>query len=234
MFNTTETERYKVQMDIPEIGESGQIKLKQAKILVIGAGGLGCPILEYVSAAGIGMLGLIDGSTIQMKDLQRQVLYTTEDVGSMKAEVATKRLKALNNNILYNCYPFHISESRTKEIVPFYDIILVATNEHNSIQSMIEECAKYKKTLIAGSADRFSGKLVIMDFKKHENFSNFNLDTFWGVDHKQGVMGVTCGIIGSLMAVEALKSAANIGDSLSGNIISYDLLSMKNDIQSIL
>lgn len=234
MFTTAEKVRYQVQMDIPEFGEKGQIKLKQSKILVIGAGGLGCPILEYISAAGVGMLGLIDGSNVQLNDLQRQVLYTTEDVGLLKAEVATKRLKALNNNILYNCYPFNISESRTKEIVPFYDVIVVATNEHDSIREMIEECAKYKKILIAGFADRFLGKMAIMNFNENDRFDHFDIDKFSNVEKKQGVMGITCGVIGSLMASEALKAAANIGNVFSGKMVSFNILTMQNEIVSIL
>ncbi len=224
MFTSEERERYQSHMAIPEFGEESQRRLKQSKILVIGAGGLGCPVLEYLSAAGIGMLGLIDGSIIRLSDLHRQILYSISDIGQLKAEIATRKLRAINNNILYNCYPFHINESKAKEIIPLYDVIVVATNNSECQQLVAAACITYQKKMITGSAKGFLGQVASFDFKQTEQFEQLSVNSF-GSDNKNfGVMGFTAGIVGSILASETIKAATGIGQPLYGRRLQFDAL----------
>jgi sulfur-carrier protein adenylyltransferase/sulfurtransferase len=224
MFTSEERERYQSHMAIPEFGEESQRKLKQSKILVIGAGGLGCPVLEYLSAAGIGMLGLIDGSSIRLSDLHRQILYSISDIGQLKAETATRKLRAINNNILYNCYPYPIDEAKAKEIIPLYDVIVVATNNSECQQLVAAACIRSQKKMITGSAKGFLGQVASFDFKQTEQFEQLAVDTFGSEDKELGVMGFTVGIVGSILASEAIKAATGIGQPLYGKRLQFDAL----------
>src|ERR1017187_7891394 len=124
MLSPQEKSRYSKQIILPEIGIEGQDKLRSAKVLVIGAGGLGCPILQYLTAAGVGTIGIADGDTISISNLQRQVLYTEQEIGQSKADVAIKKLKALNPHVHFRIYPVFIDAANALEILKEYDLIV--------------------------------------------------------------------------------------------------------------
>jgi len=220
MFTSEERARYEPQFELPGFGIEGQMKLKQSKVLVIGAGGLGCPVLQYLSAAGIGMLGLADGGNVAINNLQRQVLYGIDDIGKNKAEVATLKLKLINNNILYNCYPYHIRDEMAKSILRIYDVILDCTQVYEVSKSIREICCEYGKPWIHATIDTFQGEVqVITD---HASAHPDEIPT--GNSVKNSSFGFYSGILGSIMAGEAVKLIAGFGNSLAGKKMKINFL----------
>ncbi len=221
MFTSEERERYEPQFELPGFGIEGQMKLKQSKVLVIGAGGLGCPALQYLSAVGIGMLGLADGASVAMNNLQRQVLYGTDDIGKNKAEVATLKLKLINNNILYNCYPYPIQGEMAHSILRIYDVILDCTNVCDVSKSLNEICREYKKPLIQATVDNFTGEIEVLSTYENNKGRNFNKA------QKNSSFGFYSGILGSIMAGEAVKLIAGFGASLADKKMKIDFLNIE-------
>lgn len=226
MFTSEERERYEPHFELPGFGIEGQMKLKQAKVLVIGAGGLGCPALQYLSAAGIGMLGLADGASVKLSDLQRQVLYGIEDLGKNKAEVATLRLKKLNNNILYNCYPYDLEGDMVCSMVRIYDIILDCTNQYEVMVLISKLCGQYEKPLISATLDHFQGKVVVTTSPHQRLIQPDRM-----ADRKTGSLGFYYGILGSIMAGEAVKLISGFGNSSDAKILKIDFRQTKFSVE---
>lgn len=226
-LDDSEKERYNRHIIISEIGEKGQLKLKNAKVLVIGAGGLGSPILLYLAAAGVGTIGIVDGDDVSISNLQRQVLFSESEVGENKATVAAARLTKLNSTVTVLAYSFFLDERMADDVVADYDIVVGATDNYKSRYLLDAICTRQNKPFVNGSISEFCGQIGVFNHKKSPSYATLFPDSPEEVKMPIGVMGILPGIIGSLMASEVVKIITEIGDVLSGKLLSYDALTNK-------
>ena len=208
-FNKDELVRYSRQMLLPEIGFAGQEKLKDAKVLVVGAGGLGCPLLQYLSAGGIGTIGIIDFDKIELHNLHRQILYTTDDVGKQKAFTAADKIKQSNPNI--NCIVFNekLQQSNAEEIISQFDIVADGSDNFATRYLVNDVCVKLNKPLVFGTILKFQGQLAVFNYNGSKNLRNIypeppNPEDVPNCD-ENGVLGIVPGIIGSMMCDHVIK-----------------------------
>ena len=204
VFSKEEFTRYSRQFMLPEIGLQGQEKLKNAKVLVVGAGGLGCPALQYLSAAGIGAIGIIDFDKVELHNLHRQILYSTNDVGKPKAETAAEKLKAQNPTISYIVFNEKLDEKNIKKIIPQFDIIVDGSDNFATRYLVSDNCVKFNKPLVYGSILKFEAQLAVFNYKNGKNLRDIypeppNPEDVPSCD-ENGVLGVVPGIIGVYMA----------------------------------
>nr|WP_299421568.1 molybdopterin-synthase adenylyltransferase MoeB [uncultured Emticicia sp.] len=237
MLLPEEFQRYNRQMLMPEFGIDGQVKLKNAKILVIGCGGLGSPILLYLTAAGIGTLGIVENDKIDITNLQRQILYATSSVGQAKISETTNRLRALNPLVKINQYPTLLSADNALEIIKDYDIVIDGTDNFPTRYLVNDACVMLNKPFVYGAIHRFEGQVAVFN---HRNSATYR-DLFPTPPPTEqapncaeaGVLGVLPGIIGSIQALEAIKVITSIGEPLSGKLFVIDTLSMQSRIINI-
>lgn len=229
-----ERKQYSRHLILDKIGEARQLKLKQAKVLVIGAGGLGCPVLQYLTAAGVGTIGIIDHDVVDQSNLQRQVLYTINDVGLSKAETAAKRLAQLNPFILFNTYNEKLSRENAIALFTNYDIIIDGSDNFSTRYLTNDAAVITKKPLVYGAIFKFEGQVSVFNYlgsatyrclypapPKLEDSPNCS---------EIGVLGVLPGIIGSLQANEAIKIICGIGEVLTNKLLLFDALSLNQQI----
>ncbi len=209
IFSKEEFVRYSRQFMLPEIGMKGQEKLKNAKVLVVGAGGLGCPALQYLSAAGIGTIGIIDFDTIELHNLHRQILYSTNDVGKQKAETAADRLNAQNPNVSFVVYNQMINEENAEKIISLYDIIVDGSDNFPTRYLVNDTCVKFKKPLVYGSIFKFEAQLAVFNYDEGKNLRDIYPEPPNPEDvpncSENGVLGVVPGILGVYMASAVIQ-----------------------------
>jgi len=230
-FTDSQINRYSRQMILNEVGGKGQKKLQDAKVLVIGAGGLGSPAALYLVASGVGTLGLTDGDVVDLSNLQRQILHTTGRIGVSKVESGGQLLSALNPETTLELYPEHVSKENIMPLLEKYDIILDGSDNFSTRFLMNDACFFAKKTLISGSIFRFEGQLATI--KPHEGFPCYRClypepPPAGLVPNCQeaGVLGVLAGTIGVLQANEAIKEILGLGETLADRLLLYDALDM--------
>lgn len=229
-LSVNEKERYNRHIIIPEIGEEGQLRLKQARVLVVGAGGLGSPILMYLSGGGVGHIGVVDGDVVSLSNLQRQVLYSEREVGKSKADLAVVKLKELNSDVELISYPYYLDAEKADQLIEGYDIVVGATDNFKSRYLLDAICKKQQKPFVNGAISEFSGQVGVFNY----NGAPAYCDLF--PEHPEesklpiGVMGVLPGVIGSMMAVEVVKLITGIGCILSGKLLSYDALENRMNV----
>lgn len=215
---------------LPVIGLEGQQQLKNAKILCVGAGGLGCPALQYLAAAGIGTLGIMDADQIELSNLQRQILFTEQDIGRNKALVVGERLKKLNSHCTFTIYQIFLSETNAQDIIANYDIVLDASDNYPTRYLLNKVCRSLKKPLISASIFQYEAQLSVFNYNNGPCYQCLypapppeHLSPNCSLS---GVLGVLPGVAGCLQAVEAIKIILNSGEVLSGTLLSMDLLTM--------
>ena len=232
-FTEKQINRYSRHILLKEVGGTGQKKLLNSKVLVVGAGGLGSPLLLYLAAAGVGTIGIVDNDTVDLSNLQRQVIHTTEDIGHLKIESAAATVRAINPDVNINMHKTRFNLSNAKDLVQQYDLIADGSDNFPTRFLVNDACYFGKKTLVTGAILRFDGQVAT--FKPHL------LDTdgshgpcYRCIFHEPppigqvpscaeaGVLGALCGLIGSLQASEILKELIGIGETLSGYLIIYD------------
>ncbi|NDP27455.1 MAG: molybdopterin-synthase adenylyltransferase MoeB [Flavobacterium sp.] len=233
MNKVNNSNRYQRQIQLKEIGQLGQDKFAQAKVLVIGAGGLGCPALQYLAAAGVGTIGIIDFDVVEMSNLQRQILYTIDDIGQPKAITAAKRLETLNPEITIKSYNFQITNKNALEILENYDIIIDGSDNFATRYLINDACVLLDKPLIYGAVLRFEGQIGVFNLVDKDTNDKTNYrdlfpkppDSASAIScNDVGVLGVIPGIIGTMQATESLKIICGIGKTLANKIISYNAL----------
>lgn len=220
------TARYNRQMILPEIGEAGQHKLSKAKVLVIGAGGLGASILPYLAAAGVGKIGIVDDDVIEISNLHRQVIYKSSAVGKYKAEEAKLMIAELNPLVKVNAITEKLSGKNAIFLFESYDIIVDAT-DNIAIKYLINDaCLITNKPIVYGSIFRFQGQVSVFNYQNGPTYRCLYPDenTQSASCEDAGVIGITVGIIGMLQANEVIKMILETGEVLSGKILVYNIL----------
>jgi molybdopterin/thiamine biosynthesis adenylyltransferase len=224
-MNTIQKERYNRHILLSQIGEAGQEKLLHARVLVVGAGGLGAPVLQYLTAAGIGTIGIVDADTVSLSNLQRQVLYREHQVGMFKADIAKETLGLLNSDVTIHNYPFWLHANNASEIIADYDMVVGATDNISSRRCINEATRKPGKPFIHGAIGEFEGQVSVFNYKNGPSYSDLFSDVPDESEMPIGVMGILPGIIGSLQACEVIKIILEKGNILSGKLLIFNALS---------
>lgn len=221
--------RYSRQMQLPEIGESGQLKIKQARVLVIGAGGLGCPILQYLAAVGVGNIGIVDFDKVELHNLHRQILYTENHVGQFKSTSAKIILENLNPHINIQSFEEKVTLENVKKLLNNYDIIVDGTDNFTTRYVINDTCVKLNKPLIYGSIFKFEGQIAIFNHKNSKNLRDIFPEPPNPEDvpncSLNGVLGTLPGIIGAMMAQETLKLILEL-PTLKNELLLIDTLNL--------
>jgi molybdopterin/thiamine biosynthesis adenylyltransferase/rhodanese-related sulfurtransferase len=226
-------ERYHRQMILKDFGEAGQQKLLQAKVLVVGAGGLGCPALQYLAGAGVGTLGIVDDDVVSLSNLHRQVLYSVKDIGLLKAGRAAAILRHLNPEIEIIARSERLTIQNALLIMDAYDIIIDGTDNFSSRYLINDACVLLNKPLIYGAVSRYEGQVAVFNYKKDEIEKPVNYRDLFPNPPKEnealncaqaGVLGVLPGIIGTMQANEAIKLLTGIGRPLINQLLTYNAL----------
>ena len=229
-FSDEELKRYSRHLVLQNVGIEGQKKISQAKVLVIGAGGLGSPVSLYLAAAGVGELGIIDDDSIDLSNLQRQIIHTTQEVGSPKVRSAAKKLNALNPCVKVNAYHCRFEASNALEIVSGYDVVVDGSDNFGTKFLVNDACVLANKPLCYGGILRFSGQVMSVKPRVSACYACI-FDTPPPPDSvpscsSAGVLGAIAGAVGSIQALEVLKIIIGIGQPLFNKILSIDALSM--------
>lgn len=219
-------ERYSRHYALDEVGRAGQEKIAAAKVLVIGAGGLGCPVLQYLTSAGVGTIGIADGDFVSLSNLQRQTLYNTEDVGDLKVSCAIDKLKGVNPEITFHSYSKLITSLNAFEIIADYDIAVDCTDQIHMRYLLSDVCSVLNIPLVFGAIHKFEGQVSVFNYKEGPNFRDLypTPPTPESVPNCNdvGVLGVLPGMIGVAQANEVLKIIVGYGEVLSGKIWTFN------------
>ncbi|NOX38661.1 MAG: molybdopterin-synthase adenylyltransferase MoeB [Calditrichaeota bacterium] len=235
-FSAGELARYSRHFVLPEIGLEGQQKIRSARVLVVGAGGLGCPVLLYLTAAGVGTIGVVDDDRVDMTNLQRQILYTEDDVGQPKADVAARKLSAMNTHVTIVPHPQRLSSENALSLFSDYDVIVDATDNFPTRYLINDACVLSRKPDVYGAIYRFEGQVSVFNLKEaNGQFGPNYRDLFPEPPPPElvpscaegGVLGVLPGIIGALQATEVLKIITGVGEPLSGKLLMLDAKTMQ-------
>lgn len=233
MLSSTEKNRYQKHLLLPQIGQEGQLKLKNAKVLVIGAGGLGCPVLLYLAAAGVGKLGIMDADSVDLSNLQRQVLYKVEDIGSPKATTAASRLQKLNDTIEYEAVKQNFKAENAESFVKNYDIVVDCTDNFTARYLINDFCVKFNKPFVYGAIHQFEGQVSVFNYTDASGNLGPTYRCLFPEQPSEleipncatiGVLGVLPGMLGMYQANEVIKMITGIGTVLSGQLLMLDLL----------
>jgi sulfur-carrier protein adenylyltransferase/sulfurtransferase len=233
MLSLAEKNRYQKHLLLPQIGEEGQLKLKNAKVLVVGAGGLGCPVLLYLVAAGVGKIGILDADLVDLTNLQRQVLYKVEDIGNPKATTAAHHLAKLNDTIEYEAVKQNLRTENAEVFIKNYDIIVDCTDNFTARYLINDYCVKLNKPFVYGAIHQFEGQVSVFNFKDKEGNLGPTYRCLFPEQPSEleipncatiGVLGILPGMLGMYQANEVVKMITGIGTVLSGQLLMIDLL----------
>lgn len=231
MFSEEEIRRYNRHFILPGFGEEAQTKLKSSKVLVIGAGGLGAPVLQYLTAAGTGTIGIIDDDRVELSNLQRQILFHTAQTGQLKAETAAENLSALNPNVQFEVYPYRLTTENALDLFSQYDVIVDGSDNFSTRYLVNDACVITKKPLIFGSIFKFEGQVSVFNHDKGPTyrcvFPEAPAPGEMPSCSEIGVLGVLPGMVGSMMVTEAIKLITGVGELLSGRLLIMDALGMQ-------
>ena len=231
-LNKDQIERFSRQIILKNIGILGQKKIIKSKVLVIGMGGLGCPVAEYLTRAGVGSLGIVDYDNVDLSNIHRQSLYDIKDLKKSKVSAAQKRLKKINSKIKINCHKIRLNKKNYRKFLNKYDFIVDGSDNFETKFLINDFCKTAKKFLVTGAISKFDGHVFTFDFSNKNtpcirSFFQENKisDDILNCEY-EGILGTVAGIIGTIQANEILKKILNIGKSLNGNILILDLLNL--------
>lgn len=228
MLDKEELSRYARHLSLENVGLEGQQKLKSAKVLVIGAGGLGSPVLQYLTAAGVGTIGVVDHDVVDQSNLQRQVLFTTNDLGKSKVKVAIERMQQLNPHVEFVPFKVALGTENALEILETFDIIIDGTDNFPTRYLVNDACIVLNKPFVHGSIFKFQGQVSVFNFQNGPSYRCLYPEAPSAEEapncSEVGVLGVLPGVVGTRMANECLKMILGIGEVLSGTVEVIDLL----------
>jgi molybdopterin-synthase adenylyltransferase len=231
-LNKKEIERFSRQIILKDIGSLGQKKIKKAKILIIGAGGLGCSVAEFLTRAGVGNIGIIDNDIVNLSNIHRQSLYDINDVNKSKVKSAKNKLNKINPNTFVRTYNLRLNKNNAGKIIKNYDYIIDGSDNFKTKFLINDNALRLKKFLVVGAISKFDGHLFTYNFKKRRTpclrcfFQEDKIsDDVLNCEY-EGVLGTVAGILGTLQANEVLKQILKIGKNLDGKILILDLLDL--------
>lgn len=237
-LSSTELQRYARHIVLPEIGGAGQQALKKARVLVIGAGGLGAPVLQYLAAAGVGTLGIVDDDTVSLSNLQRQVIHATTSVGEAKTESARAAISIINPHVDVEAHAVRLNAGNARELIDRYDIVVDGSDNFETRYLAADICAEAGKALVSAAVGRFDGSLTVLKpFEKNvygkanpsyrDLFPTPPPDGLVPSCAEAGIVGALTGILGTLQAMEVIKLICGIGEPLVGRLLLYDALAAR-------
>ena len=231
-LNKKEIEKFSRQIILRNIGALGQKKIQEAKVLIIGMGGLGCPAAEFLTRSGIGTLGLADYDRVGLSNIHRQTLYSEKDINKSKVKISKKKLNEINPKTRINIFDYKLDKIKLNKIIKNYNYIIDGTDNFESKFLINDLSFKYKKFLVSGAISGFDGHIFSFDFK---NKNNPSLRDFYQEEvvtddilncEYDGILGTVAGIVGTMQANEILKKILNIGQNLNGFVLILDLLNL--------
>ncbi|MCU0462151.1 MAG: HesA/MoeB/ThiF family protein [Bacteroidales bacterium] len=228
ILSQRESRRYRKQIMIPEIGTEGQEKLKKASVLVVGAGGLGCPVLQYLVAAGVGRIGLAEFDMVSEENLQRQILYGSNDVGKLKSIIARDRLEHLNSLVSLQVFNLKIDASNILSVIRDFNVIVDATDNLETRYIISDSCVILDKPMVHGAIYKFEGQVSVFNHLGGPTYRCYNPqnrkeNTRNPAPSDVGILGVLPGITGTYMANETIKIITGIGKVLSGKVLLFNI-----------
>ena len=231
-MSDVEIERYARHLVLKDIGGQGQQRIRKAKVLVVGAGGIGNPVSMYLAGAGIGTLGIIDNDSVSLSNLQRQILYREYDVGKSKVFATQKNILEINPHIEIKPYNRLLDSRNAQKLISEYDVIIDGSDNLKTRHLVNFACVREEKPLISGAISQWEGQISLFDPSKNYPcysciFPESDQDNLIRSCADVGVLSSLPGVIGSLMAVEAIKEITGVGDSLRGQLFLYDAMSCK-------
>jgi molybdopterin/thiamine biosynthesis adenylyltransferase len=235
-----ELTRYARHIVLPEIGGAGQQRLKHARVLIIGAGGLGAPMLQYLAAAGVGTLGIVDDDTVSLSNLQRQVIHDTASVGKSKLDSAKTAIERINPNVSVEVHNQRLDSGNAAALVAQYDLIADGSDNFDTRYAVADACAAERRPLVHASVGRFDGQVTVLkpyetgpDGRRNPSYRDlFPEPPPEGLVPscaEAGVLGALTGVVGTLQALEVIKLIAGIGEPLIGRLLLYDALAARFD-----
>ena len=225
-------ERYSRQIVLKDVGTIGQKKIISAKVLIVGMGGLGSPVAEFLARAGVGLIGIVDDDKVSLSNLHRQSLYNTSDIGKFKVQVARGKIKKINPSIKIKIYKIKLNKNNFKKIIKDYDYIVDGSDNFSTKFLLNDFCYKFKKILVTGAISKFDGHVFTFNFKNKKNsclrcfFQETKISSNLLDCESEGILGTVAGVVGTIQANEVLKKILNIGVGLDGFIFIIDLLNL--------
>ncbi|MDM8003380.1 MAG: HesA/MoeB/ThiF family protein [Bacteroidota bacterium] len=232
-----EESRYQRQLIVPGIGADGQLRLKRARVIVIGAGGLGSPVLMYLAAAGVGRIGIVDSDEVSTSNLQRQILYTSDDITKPKAETAAVRLRLMNPHVDVTAYPVRFTVENALSIIAGYDIAVDCTDNYSTRYILSDATLHAGIPMVYGAVREFMGQVSVFNYRGGPSYRDLYSEEIHHISGEKpgppGVMGPLPGIIGAVEAAEVIKIITGSGDVLSGRLLQADMVNLRIDIISL-
>lgn len=239
-LTSDEIDRYARHLVLRDVGGPGQLKLRAARVLVIGAGGLGAPLLQYLAAAGIGTIGLVDNDVVSLSNLQRQVVHGTADVGIAKVESAARAIRHLNPHVTVEPHNLRITPENARELISRYDIVADGSDNFETRYAVSDACFFEKKPLVTAALGQFDGSLTTI--RAHETGPDGRPNPTYRclfpsppppgavpTCAEAGILGALAGVMGSLMAMEVMREIVGFGESLVGRLLMVDARGMRFD-----
>ena len=231
-LSKNQLEKYSRQIILRNIGILGQKKILNSRVLVIGMGGLGCPVAEFLTRSGVGSLGIVDYDLVSLSNIHRQTLYNEKDLGKLKVKAAKKKLANMNSKTKIDIYNFKLDKMKFTKIIKNYDYIVDGTDNFETKFLINDISLKYKKFLVTGAISKFDGHVFAFDFSNNKNpclrcfYQEETIsDDILNCEY-EGILGTIAGIVGTMQANEILKKILNVGQNLNGYILILDLLNL--------
>ena len=228
ILNKKLIQRYSRQIILKDVGPAGQKKIIKSKVLVVGAGGLGCPVIDYLTRAGVSNIGIVDNDKVDISNIHRQSLYNSKDIGKFKVDVARKKIKLINPQVKIETFKARIEKKNVKKILKKYDFIVDGSDNFKTKLLLNKYCLNYKKILIVGAISKMDGQIFTFDFKNKNDpclkcfYQTEPSDEILNCEY-EGILGPVAGIVGNIQAIEVLKKILKIGDKSNKKILIIDL-----------
>ncbi len=233
-----ELERYARHIVLADVGGAGQQKLKQARVLVVGAGGLGSPVMQYLAAAGVGTIGVVDPDTVSLSNLQRQTIHDSDNCGEPKVESAKAAITRLNPHVSVEIWPVRLNSENGAELIVQYDLVADGSDNFDTRYLVADLCEQFEKTLVTAAVGQFDASITTLKPHLHDAagkafpryrdvFPQKPPDGMLPTCEEAGILGALTGVIGSMQALEIVKEIVGFGESLAGRLLLYDAKSAR-------